>query len=214
LGAIKNSAQRLLNDKLEEPERKRNLELISRAVNNSSVLIQKFLNRSRNDTEENYAYFDDALTEWKSLFQMQYELMGIDIIEQLDKTDPVNFSQSELMQILNNLLSNAKDALNENEVLNREIIITTIQKDNYVELSVEDNGKGFDEETLKNAFEPFKTTKKQGEGTGLGLWIVKQILDQKGGSIEISNLKKGSIVKINLPIYYDKNGKELQSANS
>lgn len=214
LGAIKNSAQRLLNDKLEEPERKRNLELISRAVNNSSVLIQKFLNRSRNDTEENYAYFDDALTEWKSLFHKQYELMRIEIIEKLDQTKPVNLSQSELMQILNNVLSNAKDALNENEVSNRKIILSTIQKDVYVEISVEDNGKGFDEEIRKNAFEPFKTTKKQGEGTGLGLWIVKQILDQKGGSIEISNLKKGSIVKINLPIYYDKNGKELQSANS
>ena len=62
----------------------------------------------------------------------------------------------------------------------------TLQANDYVVVSVTDNGIGMNEETLQRAFEPFFTTKKAGRGSGLGLSIVHGFAAQSGGSVEIS----------------------------
>ena len=99
----------------------------------------------------------------------------------------------------NNLLLNAIDACKEAESpkINFETKIKKINSRNYCEVTIKDNGQGFDESIIKNAFEPYQTSKKHGKG--LGLAIVKSIIDEHEGEITISNNDIGARVKIYLP---------------
>jgi signal transduction histidine kinase len=60
-----------------------------------------------------------------------------------------------------------------------------LPRGDYVTLSVRDTGAGMDETTRSHIFEPFYTTKPAGQGTGLGLWIVRDIMERSGGAIDV-----------------------------
>ena len=82
--------------------------------------------------------------------------------------------QNEFSQVIINLINNAKDAFVENEISDAKIIIKL--EDN--EIYVVDNAGGIDENLLNRVFEPYFTTKEQGKGTGMGLYISKMIIEQ------------------------------------
>ena len=86
--------------------------------------------------------------------------------------------------------------------INFETSIKKINSGNYCEITIRDNGQGFDENIIKNAFEPYKTSKKNGKG--LGLAIVKSIIDEHKGEISIKNNAVGATIKIYLPIKQNK----------
>ncbi len=71
---------------------------------------------------------------------------------------------------------------------------------NDVSISIEDNGPGIDEEVMPRIFEPFFTTKPKGEGTGLGLGIVKQIVEKHGGRIDVSSKPGRTRFTVRLPV--------------
>jgi len=103
----------------------------------------------------------------------------------------VNINQQELQQVFINLLGNAIQALPEQQGV---IVITTgdVGK-GTVEITIEDNGHGMDQDMVSKAFNPFFTTKGQGEGTGLGLSISYGLIRRYGGNIEVSSqLMKGT----------------------
>jgi len=105
-----------------------------------------------------------------------------------------------LRQVIHNLVKNAQEAAG--GVANAEIEVTTAQKMKsdcrFVELSVFDNGRGFDDEILAHLFEPYVTTKAK--GTGLGLAVVKKIVEEHGGTIWAENRpERGACVILRLP---------------
>lgn len=103
---------------------------------------------------------------------------------------------ARLRQIIHNLLQNAQDALVNTE--DARITVQTRAANNGIELNVTDNGKGFPEQVKAHAFEPYVTTKQK--GTGLGLPIVKKIVDEHGGTIKIQNIQPhGAQISITLP---------------
>ena len=103
---------------------------------------------------------------------------------------------AQLRQVLHNLLLNAQDALNGTE--QPVIEIETEAAPDGIKLSIRDNGCGFSDEVRSRVFEPYVTTKPK--GTGLGLPIVKKIVEEHSGTIHIENLKPhGAQVIITLP---------------
>ncbi|UCH53681.1 MAG: HAMP domain-containing protein [Pseudomonadota bacterium] len=113
----------------------------------------------------------------------------------------VSVDPGALRQVLHNLLINARDALGASA--SPKIYIATrpltVGDQDWVELSVRDNGPGIPEEFLARLFEPYVTSKER--GTGLGLAIVKRIVDEHGGQIEAFNVADGgACVVIRLPI--------------
>ncbi len=104
----------------------------------------------------------------------------------------------QITRALQNVISNAVDAVT--GVADGWIHVVCGQTGREAEIRVEDNGCGMDEEQLKNVFEPFFTT-KQANGTGLGLFITKKVVEDHRGSIALhSKINEGTSVLIRLPL--------------
>ncbi len=109
---------------------------------------------------------------------------------------PVVGDAAQLRQVIHNLLQNAQDALA--DTLEPRITIASSVADGMVQLTVTDNGCGFPEHLMQRAFEPYVTTKPG--GTGLGLVIVKKIVEEHGGTAAIANVApRGARVTLRLP---------------
>ena len=103
---------------------------------------------------------------------------------------------ARLRQIIHNLLQNAQDTLI--EVADPAIMVRTEAVPGGVRFSVSDNGGGFPEQVKARVFEPYVTTKSK--GTGLGLPIVKKIVEEHSGMIQIENIRpRGARISITLP---------------
>jgi len=100
---------------------------------------------------------------------------------QLHATRTVKISQQELQQVMVNLLVNAVHALPDRD--GRVCIVTRDWENRGVAIIVKDNGSGMDEEQLSHIFNPFYSTKEQGEGTGLGLSVSYGLIRRYGGNL-------------------------------
>lgn len=111
---------------------------------------------------------------------------------------PVMGDATQIRQVIHNLLRNAEDALEGRE--NAVIQINTETCGRMIRLRLTDNGAGFSPDLLARVFEPYITTKTK--GTGLGLPIVKKIIDEHHGTIKIGNAEQGGAeIDIRLPQY-------------
>ena len=105
-----------------------------------------------------------------------------------------------LNQVILNLVTNAIHAIGKKEGRIRIQFGLSIETDRMVRLIVEDNGEGIPEEVLWHIFEPFYTTKKEKEGTGIGLTVVKRLVEEHGGLIQVrSTPGKGTIFVMDFP---------------
>ncbi len=102
----------------------------------------------------------------------------------------------ELNQVLLNILINAGQAIEEQGIIE----INTAELEDYITITIKDNGKGIPQDKLNKIFDPFFTTKPVGEGTGLGLAISYDIVKKHNGDIEVSSqLNQGTCFTIRLP---------------
>jgi len=110
--------------------------------------------------------------------------------------DPIKFNQ-----VITNLLSNAIDSYDEQQS-NKEIIVELIKTSNHIKLTVADNGSGIKDEIINQIFEPFFTTKSNSDGLGLGLSLIKKIIEESfSGTITVSSkINNGTIFTVNLPL--------------
>jgi signal transduction histidine kinase len=105
-------------------------------------------------------------------------------VEMADELPRVRMIRSEVEQVILNLLKNAAQAMSEKFSDDKieekpEIVIRASASEGYVEITIQDNGPGLNEEAKLRAFEPFFTTKAPGVGTGLGLWVSYMIITEK-----------------------------------
>ncbi|MBF0454850.1 MAG: HAMP domain-containing protein [Magnetococcales bacterium] len=136
-----------------------------------------------------------------TLLEQQFSGRGVTINQTVTANLPPTFGNAnQLEQVLINLLSNARDALE--GVANPTLTIDISQEENRIILSVEDNGPGIDETVQGEIFDPFFTTKEVGKGTGLGLSISHGIIEDHGGTITVSNTHgRGARFVLTLPVY-------------
>lgn len=108
--------------------------------------------------------------------------------------------RNELIQVFINLINNSKDAIKSKEIKNGEIAIKIEEETEYYKLKFLDNGGGIPENILNRIFEPYFTTKFKEQGTGIGLYMCKMIIDNSfKGEMTFSNQEDGTLCIITLP---------------
>jgi signal transduction histidine kinase len=127
----------------------------------------------------------------------------VNLTRQTDSALPnIDCLPGKLNQVLVNLIGNAVQATIESHTIrqDRKVDVRTWHDEEYIHLSVSDNGPGIPEELQSKIFEPFFTTKKVGQGTGLGLSISKSIIEDHHGTLEVeSTVGQGCTFIITLP---------------
>ena len=112
-------------------------------------------------------------------------------------------NENDLEQLFFALIENAIQAADGKK--SRQLVISGAVKDKYIELQLSDDCGGIPAENIGKIFEPFFTTKPRGQGTGLGLCIVKDIVSRIGGQVRVeSKFGKGTTIIINIPVEKDK----------
>lgn len=192
---------------------------IDRAAHRSALLTRQLLSFASKETVvPTLLDLNEVVDE---LLSMLRRLVGSGIAVEFvhaDSAPEVLIDQTQLEQLITNLVVNARDAIETNGVITIGVEIASCPKSMCpdgppvikpgVVLTVSDNGRGMDEQTRQCAFEPFFTTKEKGLGTGLGLSSVYGIARQNGGFVGIeSSLGSGTTVRVYLP-----SGKEAQSS--
>jgi two-component system, NtrC family, nitrogen regulation sensor histidine kinase NtrY len=208
LTPIQLSAERVLHKlaaKLNAEDEKilrRSTETIVNQVEALKRMVNEFNQYARGPKLELQQLDLNALVrEVLSLYETEGDVsesgVQLEIKQSLAATLPVvNGDSAQLRQVLHNLLQNAQDALIDIPKPVIEIYTETVQ--GGVQLSVRDNGCGFSEEIKTRVFEPYVTTKSK--GTGLGLPIIKKIVEEHGGIIHIENMQPhGAQITIILP---------------
>jgi len=113
-----------------------------------------------------------------------------------DSNYEIRANENELKHIFISLISNSKDAFNLNDIKKREIKIKTSQKDDKIIIDYIDNAGGIDESIIDTIFEPHTTTKEKIGGTGIGMYMVKMIVDKYNGKIDLKNENNGAFFRI------------------
>ncbi|MBD2440273.1 sensor histidine kinase [Nostoc sp. FACHB-110] len=141
---------------------------------------------------------DSTLLILKHRLNANEQRPAIEVITKYSDLPEVECFPGQLNQVFMNILANAIDALDEStsclsyqEIKSQhpEITVRTFAEDNYIKISIHDNGKGMSEEIKQRIFDHLFTTKAVGKGTGLGLAIAKQIVEQThGGNLSCQSI--------------------------
>ena len=131
-----------------------------------------------------------------TIYQNQIK-QGIELVRQFEEMPPVRCLPDEINQVWTNLIHNALQAMDRTGTLT----VSLRQHADHAWVSIGDTGCGIPPELRERIFDPFFTTKPAGEGTGLGLEIVRKIVEKHGGRIDIdSEVGRGSTFTVSLPI--------------
>ncbi|MFB8788493.1 MAG: ATP-binding protein [Potamolinea sp.] len=171
---------------------------ISTAVELAAKIVFALKNYARYDKsgKKQSAKITDGLETVLELYHNQLK-KGVDVIREYQPLPPILCYPDELMQVWTNLIHNAIQAMNNQGRLQ----IVAFQQDNQVVVQVTDCGCGISPEIQDKIFEPFFTTKPPGEGSGLGLDIVKKIVDKHSGKIEVESQPGGTTFSVFMPIF-------------
>lgn len=125
----------------------------------------------------------DGVEDVLSLFRHRFDMKNIHIERHYEPGVTVNIAPQELRQIATNLISNALDAASPPTALVR---IQVCRHEQVAVLLVEDNGSGIADAHLPRVFEPFFSTKDD-TGTGIGLWVTRELVEKNGGRISVQS---------------------------
>jgi PAS domain S-box-containing protein len=191
-----------------------NLSQIRFATQRAAKLVQQLLIFSRKQSMEFKPHNLSEVIE--NLLKMLKRIIGEDIkiaLELYKDLWVAKIDRTQIEQVIMNLAVNARDAMSkggqlriktENVLIDSEYVksYSYARPGKFICLYMEDNGSGMSEETQQKMFEPFYTTKKSGEGTGLGLSMVYGIIKEHQGWITVSSeLGKGTVFKLYLPAF-------------
>ena len=147
----------------------------------------------------------EAISRALSLTSEQLRQRDIDVELELTEDDTfVLGNPIQLEQVFINLLTNARDALSEEEISERKITIVTSREGERIKITFSDTGPGIPPGCEQRIFDPFFTTKEVGTGTGLGLSITYGIVKEHGGQIEVAHVPRaGACFELELPVAGD-----------
>ena len=180
---------------------KESVEESNKLIQFMSYTIDDFRNFFKPDKKKVYFYIEDSCMEAISLIRASVKNSNIKLHYNIKMNYEIYGYKREFAQVLLNLMSNAKDILNQREIKNPRIDLEVDFKDGYAIVIVQDNANGVEEEHLDLIFEPYFTTKSSSQGTGLGLYMSKMIIEKNmGGELSVENTENGALFKIKVKV--------------
>ncbi|MAD42645.1 MAG: hypothetical protein CL623_09680 [Arcobacter sp.] len=162
------------------------------SINDSSQYLsqtiddfREFFNPNNNKAKE--FNISDTLSRTFKLISDQYKAKNIEIIRNIENYELFSI-ENELIQVLINILNNARDILLKQEKTRKLIFINTYKKEDISYIEIIDNGDGINDEIINRIFEPYFTTKHQAQGTGIGLYMSEEIVkNHLNGNLLVEN---------------------------
>ncbi|UTJ07212.1 sensor histidine kinase [Arcobacter roscoffensis] len=157
------------------------------SIKHLSTTIDDFRNFFKPDKEKREFDLKISFEKTHKLISSQFKNNDIQLLEDIESIKVFGFP-NELLQVLINIIKNAKDELIKLEKGKKRVLfIQTKVENNYAYVTIKDNAGGIPKNIMPRIFEAYFTTKKDDEGTGIGLYMSKQIIEGMDGKIEASN---------------------------
>ena len=183
--------------KVDKETVQRSAKNISKYAQHLSDTIDDFRNFFKSNKEELESSFNGMITSVLSIVQTSIEDKNISIILESNTQRKFVTYPNELKQVILNLIKNAEDAVLEREIEDTYIKITTYSDGDKEVLKMSDNAGGISEDVLGKIFDPYFSTKLDKNGTGLGLYMSKTIVeDHCDGELSVSNSEDGAVFKV------------------
>ena len=165
---------------------------IAKQVEHLSQTIDDFRNFFKPVNEKENVSLIKTVNDAVSLIKKSLENNEIKLEVNFEDPGKVRIFPTELMQVLINIIKNAKDILQEREIKSKKISINIYKKSDLF-IEIEDNGEGIPGDIIDKIFEPYFTTKEKMNGTGLGLYMSKMIIEEHfKGFITAENTSEGA----------------------
>jgi len=172
-------------------------EKINNLIQHLSETINDFKEFFRMDKVEKVSSYTQMIDTVFDITEETIMRNNIEIIRELNSDDKMKTYVNEVQQVILNLLKNAEDALMDKKPNNPVIKISTYKEKNMVVLEVSDNAGGIPDNIIENIFDPYFSTKEEQNGTGLGLYMSKTIIEEHcGGILSVHNSAKGAVFKV------------------
>ncbi|PKN15104.1 MAG: hypothetical protein CVU67_02195 [Deltaproteobacteria bacterium HGW-Deltaproteobacteria-24] len=170
-----------------EEEAIKELDVLNDTVQHLSKTIDDFRNFFKSEKERKVFSVEQSIKKNLKLLEGMFKIYNIEVIfERVEEFSIQNY-ENEFIQAVLNIFYNAKDAL-ENKSHNKYIFMNIYQENQHAIITIKDNGGGIKEEVIGKIFEPYFTTKYKSNGTGIGLYMTHQIIqDHMDGKIEVEN---------------------------
>ena len=167
------------------------LEMADDELNRISHITRQTLGFYRESSAPTAVSVNSILDSAVDLLRGKIKVKRATVEKQYDGDLRINAVSGELRQVLANLLANSLDAIGDSGIVKLHVSRSTCSGQPCVRITVADNGTGIDAATLPRIFEPLFTT-RESVGSGLGLWVSKQILDKHHGSIHVRTRTDGA----------------------
>ncbi len=182
------------------------LKKINRYTQHLSTTVTDFRDFFKPDKEKALCTLNKIVQGSLHIIGTSLEAQGVLIEVFLDSKEEFYTYPNELKQVVLNIIKNAQDVFNEKEENSLEkiqkprIFIKTQTSDNELILMIADNAGGISEEHMSLVFDPYFTTKEKRDGTGLGLYMSKMIVEEHcNGKLSVENQEEGACFIIRLP---------------
>ncbi|MFT5835832.1 MAG: signal transduction histidine kinase/ABC-type nitrate/sulfonate [Sulfurimonas sp.] len=189
-------------------ERKEFLEFLNRKLNkigantqNLSQIISDFSDFYKPNKKSKVMLLDGAIMKACNLVEESISVNNIALNLDLNSKASIKLHENEFMQVVLNILSNSKDQLINKSIVNGSINLKSYDEGAYSIVEISDNAGGIEENIINKIFDPYFSTKLEKNGTGLGLYMSKKIIeDYHNGRVRVKNIKDGVVFIIKIGV--------------
>ena len=198
---IQNIGFKYENDVLTKEELNETIDKSKMIINSMSNTIDTFRNFFEPTKNKNLFKVEHSIENTLEILSSTLRFYNIEVVKEIIDDVEIYDYENEFSQVLLNIITNARDALVSNKIEKPIIKVNVSKIENNVIVKIKDNANGINEEIIDRIFEPYFTTKGKGNGTGIGLYMSKLIIEKNmNGKLTVKNDNDGAVFIITLNI--------------